>query len=306
MRKLRPKSDESLDLLLDTLCNVFGGIILIACLLALLTNNETSPQGDQIEVTETRGMLLVERLAAAKAELTGLQELSLKMKDSGQDKLQKLINERDELRATQERLRKTQASQMNDDAGQSKDPAGDIAKLRAEVKALDVKIEDAKARRSAVKNKERDFAAKIQRITSQIATADEKRVEHVRFPKERAITKAPMNIILKYGTVYPLVDSAGEKYAGLQRVHKDNESFEAIPKKSEGLLITDKPSIQRLLASYQRWGGYVSLNVYPDSFETFRALKEMIHAAGLDYGFDVYPDHFIITFSPKGTSPAPL
>lgn len=304
MRRLRSTPDESLDLLLDTLCDVFSTVILIACLLALFTAHQAPAPGDPAGISGMQGRLLAERIEAAKSELAGLRKITDKIKDLGQDKLQALIHERDELQATQNRLRETQPK--NSDTTVSKDPVGDLTKLRSEVKAQDQLYEDTKARKEAADKKARDLAAQIQSIRSQIASNDEKRVEHVRFPKERAVTKTPLNILLKYGAVYPLLNASGENFSGLKRVDKGDERFEAIPKKSEGMLMTDKADLQRLLASYKRSGGYVSLNVYPDSFETFRAFKQLILEAGLDYGFDVYPEHYIITFGPKGTSPAPL
>jgi hypothetical protein len=304
MRKLRPHSEESIDLLLDTICDVFGGFVFIACLLALLANHKTPTPGDPTGMSVMQGRVLAEKLEAAKSELAGLQKLNLKMKDSGKDELQTLVQERDELQATLDRLRKQQPA--NSDSVVSKDPVGDINKLRSEVKALDQRLADAKARKDAAEKKARDLAAQIQSIRSKITAEDEKRIEHVRFPKERAITKSATNILLKYGALYPLIDSAGEKYSGITRVMKGDEDFEAIPKKSEGIPMSNTETVRRLLASYKRGGVYVSLCVYPDSFETFRALKLLIIEAGLDYGFDVFPEHFIITFSPKGTSPAPL
>ncbi len=306
MRKLRPKSDQSLDLLLDTLCNVFGGIILISCLLALLTNHQPATLHDPTETSGSQGRLLAERIEAAKSELAGLQKLNLKMKDSGQDKLQTLTHERDALQATQDRLRKLQAAQMNADTGSAKNPAGDLTEIHAEIKALDQRLVDAKARKEAAEKKAGDLAAQIQSLRSKLTAEDETHVEHVRFPKEREITKSAANVLLKYGALYPLFNSSGEKYSGITRVMKGGEDFEAIPKKAEGIPMSNLDTVRRLLASHKRAGVYVSLCVYPDSFETFRALKVLILEAGLDYGFDVYPEHFIITFSPKGISPAPL
>ena len=46
MRSLRSKRGDSLDLLLDTMCNAFGGIVLIAILITLLTR-ETRRQFDE-------------------------------------------------------------------------------------------------------------------------------------------------------------------------------------------------------------------------------------------------------------------
>jgi len=306
MRKLRPHSEESIDLLLDTICDVFGGFVFIACLLALLINHKTPTPDDPAGTAGTQGRVLAVKLEAAKSELAGLQKLNLKLKDLGQDKLQTLIRERNDLQATLDRLRKQLSSSLNPAPGTAKDPVGDITDLRSEVKALDQRVADAKARKDAAEKKAGDLAAQIQSIRSKITAEDEKHVEHVRFPKERQITKAAMNIILQNGAIYPLVNADGEKFSGLTRVMKDDESFDAIPKKSEGMPMSNAAAVRRLLASYKRWGGYVSLNVFPDSFETFRAFKALILEAGLDYGFDVYPEHYIITFSPKGSSPAPL
>lgn len=306
MRKLRPNPDQSLDLLLDTLCNMFGGIILISCLLALLTNQKSAAPGDSTEKSGSQGRLLAERIEAAKSELAGLQKLSETMKATGQDKLQALIKERNELQAALDKLRQENSAPMNADAGTAKDSSGDLARLRSEVRALDQRIADAKARKAAADQKARDLAGQIQSLRSKITTEDEKRTEHVRFPKEREITKAPQNLLLKYGAIYPLQDASGDKFPGVTRIMKGGEDFDAIPQKSRGIPISDIATLRRLLASYKRWGSYVSLNVYPDSFEAFRAIKMLILEAGLDYGFDVYPEHFIITFSPKGASPAPL
>jgi hypothetical protein len=306
MRKLRPNNDESLDLLLDTLCDVFSSIILIACLLALLTNQQTAVPGGSNLISGMQGRVLTEKLEAAQSELAGLQKLNLQMKDLGHDPLQTLIRERNELQATQDRLRKDQAAQMKPDAAATKDPVGDITELRSEVKALEQRVADAQARKEAAEKKGRDLAAQIQDIRSKINAEDEKHSEHVRFPKERAVTKSAMNIILQHGAIYPLVNADGDNFSGLTRVPKADESFEAIPQKSAGMSMSNQAALRRLLASYKRWGGYVSLNVLPDSFETFRAFKALILEAGLDYGFDVYPENYIITFSPKGTSPAPL
>lgn len=306
MRKLRTNKDESLDLLLDTLCNVFGGIILISCLLSLLTQQRTPAPAAPSSLATAQGQLLAERLLAAQNELAGLLKLSSENQAAGQNPLQALIQERNELQAALDRLRKLQPADTNSDTSLPKERVGDLTELRAEVRALEQKIADAKARKQAADAKGRDLAGEIDSIRNQTAAEDEKRVEHVRFPKERASSKPPFHILLKYGALYPLQDAAGDKFPGITRVPKNDEAYEAIPKKSEGIPITDRATIRRILASFQRWGGYASLDVYPDSFETFRSLRLLILEAHLDYGFEVFPEHYIITFSPKGTSPSPL
>lgn len=306
MRKLRPKSEESLDLLLDTLCNVFGGIILISCLLALLTSNRpVCPKNDSSD-SVVSGRFLADRLEAATKELAGLQAILDKIKAQGNEDIQKLLVERDQLRATQNRLRQAAAEEHVDDRSNN-DPVGDLTKLRSEVKALDLKIIDGKARTQAAAAKERDLASKLERLKTQIDETEAKRVEYVRFPREHTVAKTGFSIILKYGEVFPVYLADGGAFEGVTRVPLKAETFTAIPKKAEGWdLVKDRTAILETLASCKRGGVYIAIYVYPDSFETFRSLKELILSSGLEYGFDIWPEHYKSRFGPNGSSPSPL
>lgn len=306
MRKLRPKSEESLDLLLDTLCNVFGGIILISCLLALLTSNQPVRPKNEGTDSDGNGRFLAERLEAATKERAGLQTILDKIKAQGNEDIQKLLVERDQLRATQNRLRQAAAEEHVDDRSNN-DPVGDLTKLRSEVKALDLKIIDGKARTQAARANEKDLASKLQRLKTQIDETEAKRVEYVRFPKEHRASKNSFNIILKYGEVFPLSHTDGRNFEGVTRVPPEEETFTAIPKKEEGWdLVKDRAAILEMLASCKQGGVYIAIYVYPDSFETFRSLKELILSTGLEYGFDIWPEHYKSRFGPKGSSPSPL
>jgi hypothetical protein len=306
MRKLRQNPEESLDLLLDTLCNVFGGIILISCLLALLTH-KPAPAGPAGGASaEIKGRLLAERQEAAEKELAGLQAVLAKHRAAGDEDLQKLLAEREQLRVTQKSLRENSLTDVVDD-GSDHDPTGDVAKLRGEVKALDLQAADAKARTQAADAKGRDLAAKLQRLRTQIDANDSKNVEYVRFPRERTTSKVNANVVLQFGEVFPLEDANGKHFAGLVRDPPDSDRFSAIPQKSRGwTLKKNRAELQSLLAYYKRSGCYIAFYIYPDSFECFRELKELIFASELEYGFEVLPDHFILRLVPDGTSPAPL
>lgn len=306
MRKLRPKSEESLDLLLDTLCNVFGGIILISCLLALLTTDRPVRPKDDSTNSDGNERFLVERLEAATKELAGLQAILDKIKAQGDEDLQKLLVERDQLKATQNRLRQ-QAAQERVDDGSANDPVGNLTKLRSEVKALDLKIVDGKARTQAATAKERDLASRLQRLKTQIDETEAKRVEYVRFPREHTASKNNFNVILKHGEVFPLNHADGRVFAGVTRVPPGSATFTAIPNKFAGWdLVKDRTAILEMLASCKQGGVYIAIIVYPDSFETFRSLKALMHTAGLEYGFDVYQEHLPARFGPNGNSPPPL
>lgn len=61
-RSRRQTDDSSLDLLLDTICNVFGGVVFIAILIAILTSNTT---GDVDETAKEQVEKMVERYRSA-------------------------------------------------------------------------------------------------------------------------------------------------------------------------------------------------------------------------------------------------
>ena len=64
LRRQRP--NDSLDMLLDTMCNTFGGIILLAVLVTLLTSRER--HGSAATASDTQEMLQ-RRLALAEGNL---------------------------------------------------------------------------------------------------------------------------------------------------------------------------------------------------------------------------------------------
>lgn len=306
MRRMRQNPDESLDLLLDTLCNMFGGIILISCLLALLAHRQPPASPGSGASPEIQGRLLAERLDAAQKELKGLQAVWDKYKAAGEEDLQKLLAERDQLSATQKRLREGAAAEPVDD-GSNKDPTGTIAELRAKIKALEQQIADAKARTQAADAKQHDLAARLQQLKKQTDDNEARQTEHVRFPKERQTSKTNANVVLKFGEMFPLEDAAGKDFAGIVRDPPDNKQFKALPQQSQGWTSgKNRRQIQELLAYYKQSGCYIAFYIYSDSFECFRSLKDLIYESELEYGFEILPEHYILKFAPDGTSPNPL
>jgi hypothetical protein len=78
-RRLQSASEsDSLELLLDTLCNVFGGIVLIACLLAILPRQEMSSplmpsESASAEMLERRLIAAREETIRLKSEITPIR-----------------------------------------------------------------------------------------------------------------------------------------------------------------------------------------------------------------------------------------
>ena len=89
-RRLHANNQDSLELLLDTLCNVFGGIILIACLLAMLSRPISDIPADTPGLTET--------IAKARSELDGLQKLRARLQSEDSPEVRALMKELEALK----------------------------------------------------------------------------------------------------------------------------------------------------------------------------------------------------------------
>lgn len=309
MRKLRNEAGESLDMLLDALCNVFGSLILISCLLVLMTNGPAATEGGALVTNADEQTLLERRLQAAEQELKGLKKLKLKQATGSDAILAALAAELEALRKTQERLRADKSAVAEADAKPATgDPTAEIDRLRREIRALEEKIANAEVMESAGDATEKDLQNRIARIKDQLKNTVPTAEEQVRFPKEKNITKTPVNMILKYGEIFPLTGMDGQPFPGITREQKEGEEgFAARPNQSSGWRpVRNLTQLREVLAAARREGWYMSLYVYPDSFEVFRALREQILETGVDYGFEVLPEHYTMTFGPKGTSPKPL
>jgi hypothetical protein len=305
MRKLRGTPTDSLDLLLDTLCNVFGGIILVACLLALLTRDQ---KGETPKiVSASNGQLLERRIDAANSEITGLKALLAELDREGDADLRRLASERDSLKQTLDRLRQEKTQLQNQKAQQATgaflDPGKELTALRLQVQRKQVELETAKSQMAAAGEKQRDLTDRLSRLQGAIRDSEAKRIVKLRFPKERSKTKGAVPVIVRHGQIFPV----SEDFPGLEMTQLDTDSFEVIPKPGGGLnLPVLANAVRELIAGCQRQDGYLTIYVYPDSFAVFRELKALIHEAGCDYGVEVCDDGRTLRFGSRGTSPAPL
>ena len=306
MRKLNQSSGDSLELLLDTLCNVFGGIILVACLLALLAREQN---GLPVPVlTGNQGLLLERRIEAAQDEVRGLKELIAKLTDAGAGERQELAAERDQLRKTLETLRGEKAERVRITGEiDAADPVAAVAQLRAKVKQAQQRIADAEARAEAGQAKEKALVARVEALAAQTREVEARQVQLLRFPKEKQRTKTAFYIILSRDQAFPLNDANGGAFAGLERDVLSEGNFRVTPKSGLGYsLASDAGEVRGILERCRLNGSYVTLMVYPDSFGAFRATKDLIMAAGLEYGLMVISEGEDLSFGTGGSSPPPL
>lgn len=301
MRKLHQGNQDSLDMLLDTLCNVFGSIILISCLLAMLSGKGTPSPRSPVVDTETQALQEV-KLQAARGEMEGLRKLLAEMEVAAEGK-RTLIEEREGLLKTVERLRRAKNEWSSTD--NSTDKADDIAGLLQEHQAAGKLLADAKAKAQIADEKRGALESHLGEITLQLE--QDVPTETVRFPRERKTAKGVKPVILRYDEIFPLLDGQGNFTPHIKRTPQASGGFTTQMTMSEGLNLSSKSEqLFEILHRYAAGNNYVSIYVYPDSFATFRELKRRLHELKLDYGLQLCREHQVLLFDPNGYAPPPL
>jgi len=312
-RKLHQNQTDNLDLLLDTLCDLLGTIVLIACLLVVLIQPEAgSEKTPEAEAASKESGILAERLIkSAQAELDGLQKLRAELQSDDDPSLKPLIVERDALRKTADKLRQERAKQdeMASEKAMTKarDAAQEIARLRAQQQEAEKKLGSASRDLEAARQRKAALEKQMADLALELDNVDTLKIEKLRFPRERRVTKGAKPIIMKFGEVFPLLDGNGNFLDSVRRVPEADDSFTVFPKKLEGMNpLTQAAALRELLRRLGTKGTYLTLYVYPDSYGTLRELKRLIHELGLEYGLEICTEHRVLKFSGSGAAPAPL
>jgi hypothetical protein len=312
-RKLHSHQQDSLDLLLDTLCNVFGGIIMIACLLAMLSRPQVSKSTAEPEkpVDHESGIQMEKRIEMAQAELDGLEKLRAQLQSEDDPSLRPLITELAALKKTAEKLRQEKAKQDEMATIQAKekvrDSGNEIARLREQEQELERKLGIANRSAEAAAQMRQALEKKLADLQLELENTSTLKIEKLRFPRERVLNKSASPIIIQYGQVFPLYDSSGKISPRVSQVLSVNGTFTAFAKQGEGLSPTaNAPALREILKHLGSGGRYLTLYVYPDSYATLRELKKLIYELGVDYGMNLREEKSVLLFDPNGAKPAPL
>ena len=309
-RKLHANQQDSLDLLLDTLCNVFGGIILIACLLAMLSRPKMATTQADTSHPEA-GILAEKRIEMAQAELDGLQKLRAQLQSENDPSLLPLITELAGLKKTAEKLRQEKARQDEIASVKAKqlarDTSSEIARLREQEQEVERKLASANKDMEAARQAQQALEKRLADLQLELESVSALKIEKLRFPRERTINKNASPIIVQYGQVFPVFDGAGKPMPMVRQVPAADGSFTAFANQGQGL----NPNLQarqlrELLKQLGSGNRYLTLYVYPDSYATLRELKKLIYETGVDYGMDLRKEQSVLVFDPKGAKPAPL
>jgi hypothetical protein len=306
MRKLGGNRD-SLELLLDTVCSMFGAILLIAILVALMaqTSHDDNPG-------ERAGVEIFQRkIAATEADLAETRRLITRTGAPSSTTAVELAAEKRQLVAAiagaksendrvQSQLQAHITRQMVDYSAEWKRLVNDQRDFTRQQNDLEneIKMQDQKAA---------EFNSQARDSTRAIKAEKESRVVSLRFPKEHAGSKRPLPVICKFGRIFPLMDADGKKNEATVVWKKKDSGEMAKPVEALGWILPDnKGALEDLFNAVHKSEYYITFVVYPDSFDVYHSVRDMVTAAQLDFGMELDRAGSELIFGAEGSTPPPL
>jgi hypothetical protein len=302
------KQPDSLELLLDTMCNTFGGIILIALLVALLARDVDSPPGKN--ATGAAPIASADRqqdLQTARKYIQALRKQLDTALLSEQTSLARALDQARQKLASIQHEKLQQEIQAR--AAASPDAAATLARdLDAQSERLQNELSSASNKLTSAAQTLTNAKVQLTALQQQLASAQQERTRSLRMPREHSVTKDQFYFILKYNQIYPVHLPGDAQFirntTGIDWTSKGPDSEAVLPIRGKGLdLVQDKGFIESILNRLDRDRYYIGFQVFNDSFSPFDGLKQIVVANGFDYGINpLLPDDVIET---GGTSKLP-
>jgi hypothetical protein len=316
MKRARMDPPDSLEMLLDTMCNTFGGIILIALLIALFARDSQSPTAPSSSHRESSEMFR-ERIEQAEADLARAvaleQELEARVTTPAQADLLQLLEQRDQVRSAADSLvsdLKAASSPASTAAtlAQTVDRIETLASQNARAEAL---LIEQKLQGARLKGRITEQGRGLQVLSNRLAQVTARQTQRVRLPQERPTTKGHLYLIVRHARVYPLywfVDGAPSPNTTTLRWIQESEGSRRIETIPEAGIRpqTDAAALTATLRSIPANQIYLVFQVFPDSFEAFNLAKAAAVAAGFDYTWEPRLENTPLRLGAGAPPPPPL
>lgn len=306
-RRRRKPQGDSLDLLLDTMCNAFGGIVLIAILVAMLIQKPGEKGGSEGGRDE-------DYLRETREKYTEWKEIEVEVAraESEQEKMGDLVDlilERDRLSALLEEKQRMGTMTMIElieklqKLLQEKEQAErNEAGLKKEIASMEEMLKDLLRQLKELEDQEKELIAANK--------------HELRPPRLGDAQGQQLNFIVRYDEVFPTqmitVDAAGN----LTALEDNTEMISwsegtATPIAGRGWKIgADNERIKALFESVKRYNAangdpekqaYAISIVFSDSFDTIGDLRRLIQqVGGVKDGWEPVEDSFPLSFGSGG------
>lgn len=296
-------------MLLDTMCNTFGGIILLAVLVTLLTSRER--HGSAATASDTHEMLQ-RRLALAQTNLQQALQLQSSLQTKANDGRWKtqvsLLATRQQIQDEIKTIRELATQNAKElDASASSDPAERMKALNSQLAAAQTQKTEAQNSLAASKENVKRLNTRLAGLDKQASDLFKESQRQLRLPKEHETSKRVIYVIARHGRIFTC------RNADLSRNETDIEwtstltSEIAQPIAGKGIdPAANAVGLKAYFRNLSENSVYVAFCVFDDSFPAFIRAKQVATESGLTYGWDPFQvSDGPVSFSAVGHTPKP-
>lgn len=277
-RRRQSESSDSLELLLDTITNTFGGILFLAILVVILLRSTSESKTETPGPPRTDLAELSQQLNALQSERGEMQsqidarELSHKLSDPELVELMRDLEARRDQRDELSKERDALLASVSDTQTKTNE-------IVAKLTELDGKLKKSQKEQEIAKRELEDQKAK-RRVTSP-------------FPREKGATKTEYAFVVRYDRLYEPRDRneigiRGEPNQDDFISYGDEGEYLAMsPKPYRGIPLLNGESLSQAaankLSSVSPQGYYVCIAIWDDSFAGFQAVRQYLVEHDYEY-----------------------
>lgn len=315
MSRRKTSENDSLDMLLDTLCNTFGIIILIALLVAILTF-QSRPTEAVDEIATMSRELMERRIANVEADFIQAQarqeELQERLADDELADQRRLVDEKDQLEREIDLARSTaetvQEAVTESEISESQDPGELYDLLHRQARELELGQAEVDNSLGASRQHLDHLENRKEELAVQLDAAEAKRQRHFRLPRERPDARLEhAYVFVRYGEVFPMVTFSGVVES------RNNHSIRwsqidlrgTTPNLMQGKGLRPRSEAFARYISTIPTSRYVSFVVWTDSFEAFGEAKSQAVDGGRNFSWEPVQPDVTIYFGSDGSPPPP-
>jgi len=272
--------ESSLELLLDTICNTFGGILFVAILIVVMLRmtSKTQANGDTAQVSEANQLELEHQQADLQGVIETLRLAGAALGESV------VLTDSSTADLTAQFRNKHKARQ---DLLQSRLKTLDsIAERQARINQTAREIDELEKREQATTKTRQDLEATLK---AEVASRSQK----TDYSRTHQTGKEEIQTILRYGRLYILHRRATSgSRLGLNTdefvvLEDSSGAMRTTPMPHAGTVIADTPhaaeQLSARLTTFDPAQHYIAAIVWPDSFEKFRFFKKVLIHSGFEY-----------------------
>ena len=277
-RVRRVESDSSLELLLDTICNTFGGILFIALLVSILMSQRsaevlTKPVDQSAQAAMNRFTAELEtvqqELDEARKSSELLEQLSTRISDP---EIKRLLSRKEDLEKSLERIERMVSEDLVDVSQEQKK----VNETTNEIAAAQNMLEGAKR--------------ELDELKKRLGKAIEDNSRVAGFPIAQSTSKSQVTVCIGRGKICFLEQNINGTLVDDPSQIVDMTDKKILPNFDNGVIVNKKDGLGSLhskINEYKAQNHFFRIFIWKDSFETYQTFSDII--AKKRFSYEVNP-----------------